>query len=133
MKKIVIILLLFCNLNAGASDWASLGKTLDGLTEIYIDKNSIKNIGNYKKAWLLKNYSSHQNIGDGFIFLSDKSLLYFSCGEMRSKFVSLINYELINGQGKSKDASFIGVFNDVVPDSVGEFELNFVCAYQLKK
>ena len=102
MKKLlVIIIFLFSSYNVDAKNfnWSDKVKTVDGYTEFYVDKNSIKKIDNYIYYWTLANYLKHDP-GDN---KDVKSVIVFNridCDDMGYQLVIMSIYDDYNGKGK---------------------------------
>lgn len=116
-------------------NWVQIG---DGdSTDAYVDVQSVASKGIYKKAWFTINQGSPQktNYGDK-AFLSAKQLVYFNCSERTIELVQTVSYSDPNGGGdvvSSQNQTFQPLrLIDVVPGTLGELMLNFVCKQNAK-
>ena len=103
MKKLIFITIIFLfsiyNVNAKNFNWSEKVKTKDGYTEFYVDKNSIKKIGNYVYYWTLANYLKYDP-GDN---KEVKSVIVFNridCDDMGYQLILMSIYDDYNGKGK---------------------------------
>ncbi len=134
MKKIALALLIFCG-NSYASDWAVVD--WNNAASVSVDKNSITKQGLYRKAWLLWNYSSEQQTYDYPIakWKSLKALNYFNCEQKTtSSFKRSLYSENAGGGSVVRNYDFTfkeSELSEVVPDSMGESHLIYVCAYPI--
>jgi hypothetical protein len=103
MQKFIFIIIIFLfsiyNVNAKNFNWSDKVKTTDGYTEFYIDKNSIKKIGNYVYYWTLANYLKYDP-GDN---KEVKSVIVFNridCDDMGYQLILMSIYDDYNGKGK---------------------------------
>jgi hypothetical protein len=132
MLAIAIFVQVLSITPAHASDWQVVASA-EKMT-VLIDKNSMARAGKYKKAWFQYSYDVDQagNSSTSFkIYRSTKTLEYFDCEEHTSAQVQVAYYSAIFGAGdflgsiavKPQAASF----TEVIPDTVGEVLLEFVC------
>lgn len=97
---------------------------------VFLDKESIVTTPKLRKAWLLTTYDPDTAATQGY--QSAKSLWLYRCQERQSAIIQDILYRDKFGSG---DVVRIGAqigqdqarFEDVVPGSVGESQLNAVC------
>lgn len=115
-----------------ASDWQIVvsGEKM----QAFIDKNSLARAGKYKKAWLTYSFDGDQpgNAGSGFkSYRSSKALEYFDCEERTSASIQTAYYSAAFGTGDFLGSSVVkpqsAVFSEVIPDTVGETLLDYVC------
>lgn len=114
-----------------ASDWQLVSG--DQTLKTYVDTESLAHRGRYVKAWFLWDYASVQK-GEYFPsnqFQSRKTLWYISCSEKTFAQIQALTYTGNAGAGKvvTSDAFPVDAaqFEDVVPDSIGETLVNYVC------
>jgi len=60
MKRIILVLVVIListnTLHAANFKWTKIVTTIDGATEFYIDKNSVKKVGKFHYYWMMSNY-----------------------------------------------------------------------------
>jgi hypothetical protein len=105
----------------------------DANVGVYVHQSSLARTGKYKKAWVMWNYAAGQKTVDHPVsaYQSAKWLEYFSCEERASANVQAIYYSGFAGTGDSVRSYKYTVgptsFSEVVPDSVGDTVLNYIC------
>ena len=131
MKKFFAILLCAISLSAIAdnSDWLQLHRT-PALT-IYVDVNSIGTHGKFTAAQIMTDYVKPQTPEDKSIHMKSMVTGYlYDCRERKSGHTHHTAYSGNMGRG---DLVFHSPFplnlRDVVPGTVGEAQLNFVCRH----
>jgi hypothetical protein len=120
---------------AVAADWHLVAKAREG--NIYVDAQGIVLKDKVRRAWDKWEYAEDQS---GFpesgikTFRASKHLGYYNCDD-RSFGIAQVIY--LDAKGKSVGQIALEVdptsFSVVVPDSVSESQLNFVCGAQLAK
>lgn len=125
-------MLLSLSFDACASNWFVI--STDGKITTSIDLSSITPDGKYRKAWFMFNDVNERppNQWSNFKkFHSNKYLEYFSCSERKSLTVQSAFYEGESGTGEYlgsfKTSPNTLLFNEVIPDTVGETSLRVVC------
>ena len=127
----LIPMLVFVTRTAVASDWQLVSNGKE--SKVYVDTESLGHHGRYVKAWFLWDYASQQKdqIFPDQRFLSQKILWYISCSEKTAAQIQLLSYTGKAGDGDvvTRRITPIGLaqFEDVVPDSVGQILVNYVC------
>ncbi len=138
MKKLLILALAtLITQQAVATNWFLLNE--DDINKDYIDLDSIQadyltNDTPVMTAWSQTEYKQAQDIGNGKKIWSSKNFIYFDCRARKSDTEYLAGYDK---QGKVVASGNIPSFSRyssinwerVIPDSLGEIELNTVCAY----
>ena len=70
MKRIILVLVVIListnTLHAANFKWTKIVTTVDGVTEFYIEKNSIKKLGNFHYYWSLANYLKLEEGDDAY-------------------------------------------------------------------
>jgi len=105
---------------ASATEWVLV--TQDEREIVYVDLDSIHQEGKLKKAWLLRNYSEIQTLGDSFPHRSKLILYVFRCDVAEAGYSqwSFHSGELGSGRtiwaGKTGDIPFIGAAKDPALD-----------------
>ena len=116
---------------ASASDWFLIAKGNDEI--IFVDKSSISSKGKYLKAWLIWDYigTKKMEYHPYKEYRSIKSLWYLDCNSNSVAISQSASYSGNFGAGESVDSHSNDIsklqFNDVVPDSIGETILKYVC------
>jgi len=121
----------FLSVNAFASDWAMFDATDD--IEVLVDLKSITQDGPFRKAWFLYNFNKPQSRDSSpALFQSIITLEYVSCAKRKAGISRVIYFLKQNGAGKA-DSSSLDIadidFEEVVPGSGGEAQLDFLCSY----
>ncbi len=138
MKKLlVVVLTTVMTQQAMAAIWFELGENTTG--KLYIDLDSIQavylvNGAPVMTAWTQTEYKQAQVASNGKKYWSTTSFRYFDCRARKSAIEYIAIYDKQGGvvvSGNNPDFSRYSSANwqRVVPDSVGEIELNTVCAY----
>ena len=77
------------------AEWIELGQNNDG-TKHYLDPESIRIDGDYRKYWALTNYSKSQKNGES----SNKKRVEIDCKQEQYRFLSIIGYSKHMGRGE---------------------------------
>jgi hypothetical protein len=121
MKKLLFIILLFPTLSFGSS-WYLIGANDDH--DFYIDKDSIVKSGNEVNYWVKINYKKKDEYGD----LSEKQNGITNCRTKEETLKYYLTYTEIDNNGKIHRSGYVPIkWTPIVPDSVGETILKFVC------
>lgn len=116
---------------ASASDWFLIAKGNDFI--VFVDKSSISSKGKYLKAWLIWDYIGTKKMEyyPHKEYRSTKSLYYLDCSSNSVAISQSASYSGNFGAGESVDSYSNDIsklqFNDVVPDTIGETILKYVC------
>ena len=87
------------NLSPGLADkWFLASKSVNGLVESYVDKNSIKSNGNLVVFWMLNSYKEKLNVEDAIIF-SDVGKVEGDCLRDAKKDLYIAFYDKKMGKG----------------------------------
>ena len=116
-----------------ASDWQFLGNSTAPEGEILIDKDSIRFTGDTAKAWSKWVYAVPQELAGAYpkkTYQSDKILRIYNCAAKTSAVKQIVYYATADGEDamdtlQVKDSELD--FSDVIPDSIGEAQLDWVC------
>ena len=133
MKKI-LLLILFSIGSASAAEWKKIDSGIEML--LSIDVQSITNSGNSeRKAWSEYIYSQLQDRKQvGKQFNRQLLLNIYDCAARTKGTMQVVFYGI---EGDVIDSlSFkrnVIAMEDVIPESLGEASLNFVCAQPLKR
>ena len=116
----------------GNANTDALGNTIiDALT--FIKKDSIKNIGKQKQAWILSTSLETQMKADKN-YSSVMILVKYDCKNTLASIKRVVYYEKSAGRGKIViNENLDEKFDDVIPNTSVERALNYVCSYEVKK
>ena len=145
MKKLILAVLAVWGLNAAAATWnaitASDWPPLDNsATVVEADVSSIRMREGFRQAWVRYNYQPIKKSSSGFGpgVGSSASLQIFDCRNAESATMQYVEYGERFGRGEVGHTSnnvrgqAIKNMTARVPDSYGDFVLQFVCAFPLK-
>ena len=123
MKFAVLAALIAATLAAPvlASDWVEIGVSgFDG-TKYYIDRLSMRTMPNgYKRAWYKRDFSKADKDGDTGVTGYDE----YDCIEKRLRNIS---FTFFKGKQPTTTSNEVSKWDYVMPDSVAESLLIFVC------
>ena len=104
MKRIILVVIFIListnTLHATKFNWTDGMKDKDGMTEFYIDKKSIKRIGNYIYYWTLANYLKYEE-GENTDIKSVISFTRIDCNDMGYQIILMSLYGEYMGRGKN--------------------------------
>ncbi|MBR8350302.1 hypothetical protein KDX21_06910 [Burkholderia cenocepacia] len=133
-KKILLGIAFLLCANAHASDWKHLGNGPNN-EMMWVDDSSIRFSGGHAKAWFLENYTSPKPVAATYpqkFVSSMKQLDLFDCDQGTLGIAQSIQTSYANGEGEVVLSSSLPPsavqYEDVVPDSMGEAMLAYVCA-----
>ena len=96
MKRIILVLvviLISTNiLHAANFKWTRIVTTIDGTTEFYIDKNSVKKVGKFHYYWTMTNYLILEEGDDPNV----KSVITFNILNCETKEFKSLNFTSFN-------------------------------------
>ena len=128
-----ILLLLSCWPSApvGAADWHEVGIS-DDKTVYWVEVQSLSKQGDIVVAWIKKAYADPQSASNGATYNSDKVLRHFDCKKRQSGIKAMSFYSgadwsgsvVYTGNVSDEDVEL----SDIVPDTIGEAVLAFVCS-----
>lgn len=131
MKRTLGVLALFMSSHIYASDWEPISFGADVVT--YVDKESIRFQKGSVKAWTKWMHMSPQKVEMSYpekTFTLTKQLSLYKCSDRTYAIIQVIRYEEPSGnnvvdsyQIDEKQANY----SEVVPDTLGEEMLNWVC------
>ena len=106
MKRIILVLIVIListnTLHAANFKWTKIVTTIDGGTEFYIDKNSVKKVGKFHYYWSLANYLKLEE-GDDPNIKSVISSNILNCETNEYKLVIFTSFNLNKGRGEIID------------------------------
>jgi hypothetical protein len=121
---------------ASAAEWKAVGTTKQGTG--YVDASSVAKVGMHRKAWILWNFETEEKTTTypTVAYRSAKTLTYFDCESQRlGSFMEVLYTEPMGAGSSVKTDSYKfrhDILQDVVPETVGEDFLKFVCRHRLK-
>ena len=102
MKRIILVLVVIListnTVHAANFKWTRIVTTIDGATEFYIDKNSVKKVGKFHYYWSLANYLKLEE-GDDPNIKSVISSNILNCETREVKNVTFTSFNLNKGRG----------------------------------
>ncbi len=135
-KTIMMALLLACG-TAHSSDWVSIGKSTDGITEAFVDIASIRISGDIRRAWAKLVYRPHTEKGSignhtpKWVF-NYTSRMALNCREEAQSTEALTIY-FEDGTNDSEVSQKLPYpWSPVPPDTSLSNLLQFVCAWKPK-
>ena len=103
MKRIILVLVVIListnTLHAANFKWTKIVTTLDGSTEFYIDKNSVKKVGKFHYYWMMSNYLKLEE-GDNPNVKSNITFEILNCETSELKSVTHTSFNLNKGRGE---------------------------------
>lgn len=123
-------------IGAQAADWRSIGST--DASELFIDAESVQQVGNMRQAWSMWNFKeARQNNDASFPSLKSYQDLYlYNCKDQTLRLTKEIIFVENNGGGDKRDHSDAltdTVFDKPTAGSVAEIMLKEVCSAPLAK
>ena len=123
-------------ISAQAADWRSIGGT--DASELFIDAESVQQVGNLRQAWSMWNFKqARQNNDASFPSLKSYQDLYlYNCKDQTLRLTKEIIFAENNGGGDKRDHSdaLTGTaFDKPAAGSVAEIMLKEVCSAPLAK
>ena len=103
MKRIilalVVILISTNTLHAANFKWTRIVTTVDGATEFYIDKNSVKKVGKFHYYWMMSNYLKLEE-GDNPNVKSNITFNILNCETKEFKNLNFTSFNSNKGRGE---------------------------------
>jgi hypothetical protein len=126
--KLVLIIALTLSTPALAAEWKLIGT--EGDATIYVDRKGFHQEGNLLKAWIRYDYAKPENADTQVRpYTRRHELRYFSCSGREWGLTKAITYTA-DGQVAHTETDPTPRLADVIPDSLAEFVLDFVCEHQ---
>ena len=142
IKNFTVPLFLFALVNAIAtssiaSEWISFGR--NDKFDLFIDMESLRIDGPNVKVWKKKVYTSPQIYGTSSPqkkYSAEKILEIYRCDRRNFSVLEFILYAdyacYTTVESYSRPDEPLGIHERIVPDSMGEFVLEFVCSIRAK-
>lgn len=127
----VFVFLSFTS-TAFAANWQPLAK--GGGFIVYVDTESLVQRGEYWQSWFMWDNENDKETPDypPKTYRSTKTLTVFNCSLRQSTGIQTVYYSGQEGSGNSVYTASVNIkqasFADVVPDSIGESMLRYVCS-----
>ena len=106
MKRIILVLVVIListnTLHAANFKWTRIVTTIDGATEFYIDKNSVKKVGKFHYYWALANYLKLEE-GDDPNVKSNITFNILNCETKEFKGLNFTSFNLNKARGEIID------------------------------
>ena len=106
MKRIILVLVVIListnTLHAANFKWTRIVTTVDGATEFYIDKNSVKKVGKFHYYWMMSNYLKLEE-GDDPNVKSNITFEILNCEISEVKSVTHTSFNLNKARGEIID------------------------------
>jgi len=111
------------------ADWKEISETDKG-DRFFIDPATIKEKGNFRKAWIISDLSKKLSIG----VLSIRQLEEFDCAEVSSRAIVVTTFSKHFADGEIVYGTNIPAvtFTPIQPDTAWKDVLDFVCNYKIK-
>jgi len=124
----VLVIALALSTSGLAAEWKLIGT--EGDTTIYVDQKGFHEEGNLLKAWLRYEYAKPE-MADAQVrpYTRKHELRYFSCSGRAWGVTRAVAYTA-DGQIAQTETDPSPKLVDVIPDSVAEVVLDFVCEHQ---
>jgi hypothetical protein len=131
----VLALLLSCG-TAQAAEWFSLGKSVAG-DETFVDVSSVRVAGPMRRAWFKTIYVPHktkESTGPDANKWWHEGLQRkaFNCAEETARSEALTVYYEDGTNGSDPPAAYPTRWEPVVPETVLNTEMQFICAWKSK-
>ena len=123
MKKLAMMLFVsFMAVSAGAANWVAADQYSEKGLYNYVDTESISTQGKYKQA-----FTKSINIPEGYYLITLSS---YDCksNPRRIKYTHMTMFDL-EGNVTASSAMTNSSFAPVLPDSIGESEVNMICNF----
>lgn len=131
IRSAVCIGSLLLSTMACAANWAAVGYATGGNPILSVDRSSIVRVGSSVKYWTKQEYAQSQLLENTYpakYYSSAKALVYTNCASKTTATKQGTFYDTNGEPVYSYNYQFTQLsFSEVIPDSIGESELNFVC------
>ena len=126
MKKLILATLLIVASTSAMAEWTLVNS--DDNYDSYVNRTSIRKVGDKAKMWVMTNHKVAQKAGDSQ-FLSDTNLMEYNCKSEQDRMLAATGYPNSMGEGQSifsydYDNS---KFTAIRPDSVAELKWKIAC------
>ena len=112
--------------NIARADWTAVGNTVDESNYYYVEKNSIRKVGNFHYYWRLVDKLEPDEMG----YFSIKYYIKADCETRNIAVLSLNFHKQQMGVGEAFIYNYTDEnWLDTPPGSVQDFELDVICTY----
>ena len=125
IKKLLFILMLTMG-SVVHAQWFFYGVALDG-TQQFIDKNTIQQVGKYKRAWTKNEISSNSLVYTKGNIRSTRQLEEIDCYEKKVRFLSFTTFRQANLIERVNSIDETNEWKFIAPDTNGETLWEIVC------
>jgi hypothetical protein len=108
------------------AQWFFYGVALDG-TQQFIDKNTIQQVGKYKRAWTKNEISSNSLVYTKGNIRSTRQLEEIDCYEKKVRFLSFTTFRQANLIERVNSIDETNEWKFIAPDTNGETLWEIVC------
>jgi len=131
MGNLCLFAMLLAGSVAQASEWMAIGVS-DKRQEIFVDVSSIKVSNNIRHAWIKLVYPPEAGPSNSKTATDTVGLMGFNCTDMLFRPEFATTYFADKSNESSSATDYPRAWTPIVPDSVQEAEMNFVCAWKPK-
>ena len=122
-KKTILLLSLLLAASPAWAEWLEITETTDG-TVHYIDTDTIRKEGNFRKVWLVQNLKVRDEYGG----LSHRMKVEYDCANERYRALAASIHSGPMATGKTlREGSGISSWKEIPPKTAPEVKLKFVC------
>jgi hypothetical protein len=130
---LLVSFLLLQSASALAANWVQVAESDDA--QCFIETESIRRIGDKVQCWESRNYDEPRTLGE-HTYSSDLVFKEFDCYNRTCKLLFIIHYSEKDRRGSSvfyATYSSSDIPSRIVPESVGEVMMKFLCQQSKKK
>lgn len=117
---------------AALAEWTKIDTAVAGSVERYLDKATIRKVGNITRVWVLDDYLNVKwppSVGRREVPKSGKEQVEFNCDVERARITSAVYYNAAMGAGQIMGSEDIpSRWTPVVPESLTETTMKLACA-----
>lgn len=101
----------------------------DKVATEFVNVETAQRFGILVQMWNMSDYHVPQEVGNGRLFKSSKTLQEYNCEARQKRFLTMIHYVENMGLGQVAflDGT-VGGWRDIKPGSLGEVHLNVACS-----
>lgn len=123
----IIGLMLLLHHGYAACAWKEIAS--DQVATEFINAETARRFGILVQMWNMSDYKVPQEVGNGRLFKSSKTLQEYNCETRQKRFLTMIHYVENTGLGQVAflDGT-VGGWRDIKPGSLGEMHLNVACS-----
>ena len=125
MKKLLLVLLLSIS-SVVHAQWTNYATSTDD-NKFYIDKKSIQQTNQYKRAWTKVEFHASSNFAKKYEVLSARALREIDCREKKYRTLSTHYFKQSNLIEIKDSDDIVTNWQFIAPESVDEKMYEFVC------